>query len=68
MRDAFFWLAVLSCASGQALILRSTFRARARATRAEGIVAPRFASELAWALLPAAMLAATLAVTWRVLP
>jgi len=68
MRAAFFWVAVLSCLAGQAMILRSTIRARAHVPRARGLATPRFAAELAWAILPAAMLAATLALTWRALP
>ena len=67
MRVAFFWIAVLSCTAGQAMILRSTFRARAHRAPAEGVASPRFAAELAWAVLPAVMLAATLVVTWRAL-
>ena len=68
MRDVFFWIAVLSCASGQAMIIRSTLRARAHAAHATapaGVARPRPAAELAWTLLPALALAATLTVTWR---
>jgi hypothetical protein len=68
MRAVFFSIAVLSCIAGQAMIIRSTFRARAHRASAEGIASPRFASELAWTVLPAAVLAATLLVTWRALP
>ena len=68
MRAVFFWIAVLSCIAGQAMILRSTLRARAHRAPAEGVASPRLASELAWAVLPAVMLAATLVVTWRALP
>ena len=68
MRDVIFWLAVLSCACGQAMILRSAMRARVHAQHAHtpaGVVRPRVASEIAWTVLPAIFLAATLAVTWR---
>ena len=68
MRDVIFWFAVLSCACGQAMILRSAMRARvhaAHATAPAGVVRPRFAAEIAWTVLPALFLAATLAVTWR---
>lgn len=68
MRDVFFWVAVLSCAAGQAMILRSTIRARAHGVNAPppaGVARPRFAAELGWTLLPALGLAVTLAFTWR---
>jgi len=47
MRAVFFWIAVLSCIAGQAMILRSTLRARAHRAPAEGVASPRLASELA---------------------
>jgi hypothetical protein len=68
VRDTLFWLAVLSCAVGQALIIRSTVRERAHAERAGAdadVPRPRRATELAWTLLPALMLALTLGFTWR---
>jgi heme/copper-type cytochrome/quinol oxidase subunit 2 len=68
MRDILFWAAVASCATGQALIIRSLFRARTRtaggATPA-GMPAPGAAAEFAWTLLPAVGLAAVLVFTWR---
>lgn len=48
------------------MILRSTIRART--AHAEGAAPPRFAAELMWAALPALVLAATLAATWRAIP
>ena len=64
MRTTFFWLAAACCAAGQLLILRSVIRARAHVAAA-GEARPRFAAELAWTLLPALVLALTLAATWR---
>jgi heme/copper-type cytochrome/quinol oxidase subunit 2 len=68
MRDIFFWAAVASCAAGQALIIRSMFRARTRAlggATPAGIPEPNAAVEFAWTLLPAVGLAAVLLFTWR---
>ncbi|HUO51219.1 MAG TPA: hypothetical protein VMT93_01760 [Gemmatimonadaceae bacterium] len=59
-----FWVAVLSCVLGQAMILRSAMRARAH-VGAAGLAMPRRASEIAWTVLPALVLAATLVATWR---
>jgi hypothetical protein len=68
MRDVVFWIAVLSCACGQAMIVRSALRARIHAAHANtpaGIAQPRASSELAWTLLPALVLGATLVITWH---
>jgi heme/copper-type cytochrome/quinol oxidase subunit 2 len=70
MRDFFFWCAVLSCAAGQALILRSYARARARAATGAtpaGVPEPRALIEFAWTVLPAVALAVVLVFTWRAL-
>jgi heme/copper-type cytochrome/quinol oxidase subunit 2 len=68
MRDFFFWCAVLSCAAGQALILRSYARARARAATGAtpaGVPEPRALIEFAWTVLPAVALAVVLVFSWR---
>ena len=68
MRDFFFWCAVLSCAAGQVLILRSYTRARARAmggATPPGVPEPRALTEFAWTVLPALALAVVLVFTWR---
>jgi len=64
MRETLFWVAVVCCAAGQLLILRSVVRVRAHVA-APGQARPRVAAELAWTLLPALVLALTLAATWR---
>ena len=68
MREPLFWIAVVSCVVAQALIIRSTWRARARAAagavRADVPRSPAGA-EFAWVILPAVMLAVVLAFTWR---
>ena len=61
MREFLFWSAVLSCAAGQILIIRSTWRAREHAATAPmpaGVPRPGARSEMAWVILPAVMLAA----------
>lgn len=69
--DLMFWVALVCCAVAQIAIIRSVFLVTpaaatgAAATGAERAAAPRRASELAWALLPAIVLAALFWVTWR---
>lgn len=63
--DAVFGLGVVSCAVAQAAILRSVLRTRRAASPNEGVPRPRFAIELAWAVVPAIALAALLVATWR---
>ena len=68
MRDLLFWSAVLSCAAGQIMILRSTWRARERAATVpmpEGVPRPVTLKEMAWVVLPAVALALVLVFTWR---
>jgi hypothetical protein len=68
MREFLFWSAVLSCAAGQVLIIRSTWRAREHAATAPmpaGVPRPGARSEIAWVVLPAVMLALVLLFTWR---
>ena len=67
--DAIFWVGVVSCAVAQIAILRSVLRTRrARDTGAGGgheVPRPRFAVEVAWAVVPAIALAMLLVATWR---
>lgn len=65
--DAIFWLGVASCAIAQIAILRSVIRTRrVRETAGgPGVPQPRFAVEVAWAVVPAIVLAMLLVATWR---
>jgi hypothetical protein len=60
--DAIFWVAVACCLAAQAAILRSVL-AGGRGTPPS----PRRAAEVAWAVVPALVLALVLAATWRAL-
>jgi heme/copper-type cytochrome/quinol oxidase subunit 2 len=67
VRDTFFWFAVLSCAVGQTMIIRSALRDPAppmSGDAASSVPRPRRGTEIAWTMIPAVMLAATLAFTW----
>ena len=63
--DAIFWLGVASCAIAQIAILRSVLRTRRARETGPGVPAPRFAVEVAWAVVPAIALAMLLVATWR---
>ncbi len=65
--DAIFWVGVVSCAVAQIAILRSVLRTRrARETgESHAVPRPRFAVEVAWAVVPAIALALLLVATWR---
>ena len=64
LANLLFWLAVVCCAIGQLLILRSVLRA---GSGGGGVAMPvmRRGTELMWAVVPALALAVVLAVTWR---
>jgi len=65
--DAIFWVGVVSCAIAQIAILRSVLRTR-RSRATEGgsdVPRPRFAVEVAWAIVPAIALGLLLVATWR---
>ena len=64
-----FWIAVACCAVAQAAIIRAAVRTRGDGAGAAGaaVPRPRRGSELAWTLIPAAALAAVLALTWQAL-
>lgn len=63
--DLLFWIAAVCCALSQALIVRSALRARA--LRPDGSASPPKATEVAWTIVPALMLAGVLLFTWRTL-
>ena len=64
-----FWIAVACCVVAQAAIIRAAVRTRGDGDGAAGATVPRpsRASELGWTLIPAAALAAVLALTWQAL-
>ena len=64
--DLMFWVALVCCAVAQIAIIRSVFTVTpGTAASAHGTPGYRRATELAWALLPAVVLAALFWVTWR---
>lgn len=59
----FFWIAAACCLVAHVAILRSVLRVGARA---DAPVSPRRRmAEIAWAVVPALVLAAVLLTTWR---
>ena len=64
-----FWAAVLCCIVAEVAIVRSTAHARRPVTAGDGELAllppSRRGAEVAWAVLPALVLAGVLAWTWR---
>ena|ERR1700694_736075 len=62
LAEAIFWIAALACAVAEIAILRSTFAAR-RVEKSELVPASSRRGEVAWAIIPAVMLAALLVVT-----
>jgi heme/copper-type cytochrome/quinol oxidase subunit 2 len=58
-----FWAAALCCLVSHAAILRSVYRASAHDGRLVSL--PRRLMEVAWAVVPALVLAAVLVTTWR---
>jgi heme/copper-type cytochrome/quinol oxidase subunit 2 len=63
--DAIFWIAALFCLVAQLAILRSTMLPHAPGPGSERVPRPRTAVEVAWVLLPALVLVAVFALTWR---
>ncbi len=63
--DAIFWVGVVSCAIAQIAILRSVLRTRRARETGPRVPQPRFAVEVAWAVVPAIALAMLLVATWR---
>jgi heme/copper-type cytochrome/quinol oxidase subunit 2 len=62
-----FWVAVVACVIAHRFILRSAFAAGAAAAPTDTGHLPRVRTplELLWVLLPAVILAGTLALTWQ---
>jgi heme/copper-type cytochrome/quinol oxidase subunit 2 len=58
-----FWPAAICCLVAHAAILRSVFRTSARADRPVSV--RHRLTEIAWAIIPALVLAAVLVTTWR---
>lgn len=66
LADALFWVAVACCIIAQGAILRSVLRAgRRRIGAGTDVPRSRQGAELAWAIVPALVLALVLAATWR---
>jgi heme/copper-type cytochrome/quinol oxidase subunit 2 len=59
----FFWVAALCCLVAHLAILRSVLRVSARADQPVSV--QRRVVEIAWAIIPALVLAAVLVNTWR---
>ena len=64
---ALFWIAVACCAVAQVAIVRSALRPHEDDGAAGPVPRPVRAWEVLWALIPAAALAAALALTWQAL-
>ncbi|HJR40992.1 MAG TPA: hypothetical protein VJ812_02835 [Gemmatimonadaceae bacterium] len=60
-----FWVTVAACIVAQVALLRSAFRTPPTPTPEHPLAAPRRASEIAWSVVPAIMLALVLVFTWR---
>jgi hypothetical protein len=63
LADAIFWSAVVLCAVAQLALLHSFFLGASRPPR--GAAGSFRATETLWAVMPAVVLVALLAVTWR---
>jgi heme/copper-type cytochrome/quinol oxidase subunit 2 len=64
LAEAIFWIAALACAVAEIAILRSTFAAR-RVEKSELVPSASRGGEVAWAVIPAVLLAVLLAATWQ---
>ena len=68
--DALFWAAVGTCAVAQLFILRAVFRVlppRSSSPDAPNVPVPHRMQEIAWAILPAFLLAGAFIGAWRVM-
>lgn len=63
--DLLFWVALACCAVAQIAIIRSVLLVTPSVRPGEPAPVSRRATELAWAVLPAVVLAALFWVTWR---
>jgi heme/copper-type cytochrome/quinol oxidase subunit 2 len=64
LADAIFWIAALACVVAEIAILRSTYVAR-RVEKSNLVPASSRGGEIAWAIIPAIVLAALLGSTWQ---
>ena len=64
LAEAIFWVAALACAAAEIAILRFIFSAH-RAEKSELVPAASRGGEVAWAIIPAVVLAGLLVVTWQ---
>jgi hypothetical protein len=64
LAEAIFWIGALACVIAEAMILKSSFGAT-RENRSALVPTASRRSELAWAILPAVMLAVLLLATWN---
>ncbi len=67
VRDALFVLAAVSCVVAQYFIIRAVWRVVPAETGSPSVPAPRRASEMAWAILPALLIGAAFVGAWRVM-
>jgi heme/copper-type cytochrome/quinol oxidase subunit 2 len=65
LRTAIFWIAAACCVVAELAILRSLLFGRAAEAGRPGAGRTKRATEIAWALLPAAGLLVVLYLTWR---
>ncbi|MEI6739250.1 MAG: hypothetical protein WCK74_02970 [Gemmatimonadaceae bacterium] len=67
--DMLFWAAVVACALAQLFIVRAVWRVLPPVPAPDGadaqVPAPRRAQEMAWALLPALLMALLFVGAWR---
>jgi heme/copper-type cytochrome/quinol oxidase subunit 2 len=64
LADAIFWIAALACVIAEIAILRSTYAARS-VEKSELVPAASRNGEIAWAIIPAIVLAVLLGSTWQ---
>jgi hypothetical protein len=63
--DLLFWLAAVVCLACHAAILRSVLRGTFGTRQPDAVPVRRRVAEVAWAILPALVLAAVFVATWR---
>jgi hypothetical protein len=64
LADTIFWIGALACVIAEIAILRSTYAAR-RVEKSSLVPASSRTGEIAWAIIPALVLAALLGSTWQ---
>jgi len=64
LAEAIFWIGAVACVVAEVMILRSSFAAT-RENKSALVPTASRRSELAWAILPAVLLAVLLAATWN---